>query len=186
MTMFIKKRVLTEKTSKMFNYVGAQIFVGKCIAVTNEHFVTLIRGENSICITVWTHIPIDLWDDENHKKADVFYELAKKNNFNHQGIIYCGSSNFVNSGFVEINCKNISNNKVWLVIDMLYDLGSIIKNYISHYMNEHIVDDEEMFKNIKEQTDKLFNDLEKNSKIMDHTEFFDRFKYGIHEIDMND
>jgi len=186
MPMFIKKRVLTEKISKMFDYVGAQIFVGKCIAVTNEHFVTLIRGEKSICITVWTHIPIDLWETENHEKANKFYESAKKNDFNHQGIIYCGPSNFVNSGFVEIDCKNISKNKVWLVIDMLYDLGSITKNYISHYMTESDIDEEKMFDNLKEQTKKLFSDLKENSYTMNHTEFFDRFKYGIHEIDMND
>lgn len=185
--MFIKKRVLTEKTSKMFNCVGAQIFIGKCIAVTNEHFVTLIRGDKSICVTVWTHIPIDLWNTENHEKSNKFYELAKKNNFNHQGIIYCGSSNFVNSGFVEIDCKNISNNKAWLVIDILYDLGSIIKSYIHNYITDTSLDEEKMFKNLKEQTKKLISELDKNSYIMDHTEFFEKFKYRIYnDQDVND
>ena len=185
--MFIKKRVLTEKTSKMFDYVGAQIFVGKCISVTNEHFVTLIKGKESICVTVWTHIPIDLWTDKNHEKISKFYESSKENKFNHQGIIYCGSNNFVNSGFVEIDCKNISNNKAWLVIDILYDLGSIIKNYISNYMTETDVDDKKMFDNLKERTKKLFNNLYENSKIMDNTEFFDKFKYGIHnELNVDD
>ena len=171
----------------MFDHVGAQIFVGKCIAVTNEHFVTLISGYSSICITVWTHIPIDLWEDVNHKKIDEFYKLSQKNNFNHQGIIYCGANNFVNSGFVEIKCKNITDNKAWLVMDVLYDLGSIIKSYISYYMEESNVDTTKMFDDLKEQTKKLFDDISKHSKIMDHTEFFEKYKYGINsDTNLND
>lgn len=177
MPIFIKKRVLTEKISKMFNYADSDIFSGKSIAVTNEHFTTMIKGKNSICLTVWTHVPINLLENDAHEKASEFYKLCNKNNIKHQGIIYCGKHNFINSGFINIECKTIFNNKTWIVIDALYDLGSILKKYISEFVLDDIRNNKIFFDNLEQQTKKIYNVLNENCEILNHGEFFKKFKY---------
>lgn len=166
MPMLIKKRVLTEKTSKMFDYVGIEHFLGRCIAVTNEHFVTLIKGEKYVLVNVLTYISINLSENRYHQKVIDFYHSSKKNNFKHyEGITYCNQNNFINSGFIKIPCTNIHKDKAWLVIDNLYDMGSTIKSYLSNYMLNDSTNDKIMFKELKKQTKKISNILKKNCTI---------------------
>lgn len=172
MPIVIKKRVLTEKVSKMFDYVGIEHFLGKCIATTNEHFVTLIESERYILLNVLTYVPINLWKDEYHQKTIDFYHSSKKNNFkNYEGITYCNQNNFINSGFIKIPHTNIQRDKAWLVIDNLYDIGSIIKSYLSNYLLNDIANEKKMFKELKKQTKRISNILNKNCIIMNSIDY---------------
>lgn len=174
MTILIKKKVLIEKTSKMFQKIGVDLFTDKIIFVTNNHAVLFYDGYETKCFLVLTFLKDDCSGDINNKKAIRFYEYAIKKQIDYGGMTFCNGHNFITSGFREVLTNNMDDDKVWLVIESLCEYGTYLSNNISEFINNKI-SIQKLGSSIKKDNTELLSIINNNSVKLTNRIFWEKY-----------
>lgn len=179
MAIFFNKRVLTEKVSKMFDLIGNYAgLLDRIVFITNEHTVLLYEDNDTKCVVVLTFFPLDLYENNNFIKLGDFYKSARENFLDYEGIAF---NKFVTSNFREILTSDINDDKIWLVIEKLCQLGSLTKEGIVSFLNGE-KDEFDAIGEIQSKTSAIQKEIKENSFLIKNSMFLDKHGSNVRVI----
>lgn len=174
MAILIKKRVLIEKTSKMFDRVGVKLFIDKIIFVTNNHAVLFYDTYDTKCFVVFTFFNIDCNLEHNNQKAVKFYQYTNKKQIDYGGMTFCNGYNFITSGFREVLINDINDDRIWLLIESLCEYGTILSKGIYELLDDKITT-KKLGSSIKKENKELLSIINNNSVKLTNRIFWEKY-----------